>query len=1019
ILPAHLNAQAEGIKLSREQLMQEFRPITKEAFLSEKQLLPKLLPVSTELKTAERVIPTELAGGKIPAKPPTLPTTAPGNPLDDFYNSLDAGDIEAAKLKLAQIKSHLDRATAQEYLDDAIKGLQPTEKAAQIDVIKQAEPVGKMKVSQLNLKQFGLTPEQETQFIERFGIKELPVQTWDDVQKIVDTLTADDIRGLLRTEKTVSGPEMKALGQVIKTNTDEVARLSEMLKFPRLRKKTIRQIEALNNQISRAYGTISSTLTETGRTLNLSKMMLRKTFNPDYWVYVARKTAGRDISSELMTRVRELANTKNGDELTYLLSSLLAGTPDNIAITGTLAQARASIQAELRNYRNLSNKELSDLARAISADRGLPEIDKTTFLSEIKGRMGLQAREVSLTKKRLMAQEKVSREEAGIFYKARKVSGGRELPEATRQSLITAFRNGNKNEVNRILDTLKPRTFWERAMGLYRALDNPRRGLMVSQLATTMRNAISQAGIYTTRMMTDALSGVIGTVRGQSLREAFMPLSEDILSIGRRLSKEQRRQLKEILNAFPEEQERLFQVFVGDVPTRQKIVDTVNIANKSQEFFYRNLIMDAELHKWARRAGKDLAHLPPAAIPENVITDAVNEALTGTMAKRFGKGTLGGAILDIYEKAPILTTVQAFQRYLVNAYNFVYQYSPGGFLRLISPKVRAQIIAGNYEALSKAIIGTGFLAGGLGLRLSPIAGDKWYEIKIGGKTIDLRPYGPFAAYLFLGELIKAAIGYKTALSGRDITEGLLSVRPLAGTTLTLFDLVTGRLDSKNAIDRVYKSLKRGVGEWVGGFTVSFRTLVDLISAISPEESISRTTRESPLIGPTIRNIPFLGRQLPRSPRITRGEPYKTEYPVLKQLTGFRAYTKTPLEAEIDRLGLNLYPRTPNPKFSRYIAEEAGKLIDENPDLRDRVLDPDYKERSDLLKAMTIKVIYEEVREAATFRALERLIEEGMPLEEIRKLMMTGEDYELWQEQEQMQQEENPFAKYDFSKAANQ
>jgi hypothetical protein len=41
----------------------------------------------------------------------------------------------------------------------------------------------------------------------------------------------------------------------------------------------------------------------------------------------------------------------------------------------------------------------------------------------------------------------------------------------------------------------------------------------------------------------------------------------------------------------------------------------------------------------------------------------------------------------------------------------------------------------------------------MALRKQDYAGEKWYEFKIGDRTIDTRPYNPLAAYLFVGDVI--------------------------------------------------------------------------------------------------------------------------------------------------------------------------------------------------------------------------------------------------------------------------
>ena len=64
-------------------------------------------------------------------------------------------------------------------------------------------------------------------------------------------------------------------------------------------------------------------------------------------------------------------------------------------------------------------------------------------------------------------------------------------------------------------------TLWEKFKSGYLAVDNFRRGLLVTQLATAARNAISQTGRYTLGTITDGMNGVIGKITGQA--ESFTP----------------------------------------------------------------------------------------------------------------------------------------------------------------------------------------------------------------------------------------------------------------------------------------------------------------------------------------------------------------------------------------------------------------------------------------------------------------------------------------------------------------
>ena len=56
---------------------------------------------------------------------------------------------------------------------------------------------------------------------------------------------------------------------------------------------------------------------------------------------------------------------------------------------------------------------------------------------------------------------------------------------------------------------------------------------------------------------------------------------------------------------------------------------------------------------------------------------------------------------------------------------------------------------GDTSGLVKGLVGWGLFGTAMQIRDSKIAGDKWNELKVGDKTIDIYPYNPLAAYLFV------------------------------------------------------------------------------------------------------------------------------------------------------------------------------------------------------------------------------------------------------------------------------
>ncbi len=457
-------------------------------------------PIVSEVMPKERITTPEATGGKIPPeKPPAPPTTPAGaiNPLDDFYKSLDAGDIAGAEAKLNEIpktgKGWLDRQTAQDYLDDA-KALTKGEVLPSIEkpIAKEIPTAtGKPRPSQLNLKQFGLSAEDEIELAKKFPTKEIPTQTWDDVQAMVDQLSEDDIKRIIRSkEMVISGDEVKALAQTIKTNFEERNRLLEMLKFPAMKTEATKRILALDSQLNRAMEKIGITGTETGRTLNLYKMIARKTFNPDYWVLSARKSAGRDISTEVINKITELAKTKQSDELAYMMYNLKKGLSDEQVLSTTLEKTTADFYSEAKRiyYQETDKVEkLSQLRDAVREEaRALRPEDRITILSNIDGRIRAVKSERNFLLDKLMAEEMATRKPAYWLEKAREIKGSELLPE-TKQAIINAINSKDTSALNDILLELTPMTTWDKIINV---LGIPRSIMSSIDLSAPLRQGI-------------------------------------------------------------------------------------------------------------------------------------------------------------------------------------------------------------------------------------------------------------------------------------------------------------------------------------------------------------------------------------------------------------------------------------------------------------------------------------------------------------------------------------------------
>jgi len=456
---------------------------------------------------------------------------------------------------------------------------------------------------------------------------------------------------------------------------------------------------------------------------------------------------------------------------------------------------------------------------------------------------------------------------------------------------------------------LEPLTTWDKVKNVYRAVDDKRRMLMVTQIATAARNAASQGARYGADILDSGIQGVFKTVGGVPKKEAFAQFMGDWTAILNRMSPKQRANLEGVLSKYPETKAEMLSAPIHDITLGGKLSNALMYLNRTQEYFYRKMIFDSRITAWGKTIGKDPYKTNiPQHILEKASKDSMEMTFSANQEKGFGKG-----VMDAYKAIPMLTTIHPYPRFWTNAVKFLWDFNPTGYLSAAS---RARFFSKDpnavYQAASRATLGTLMLGAGLEMRNSEYAGEKWYEINVGkDRYIDARPFAPFSTYLFLGE----AISHPEKLSGKDWAEGMLSISRIAGTGLTLIDLI--RTDS---IDSTKKLLKNFAGQYLSGFTVPLQTVKDFIG-----EDKVLNTQESPLLGPAASKIPFVGEaMLNEQPSLTRGEILRREDPRLRQLTGLTIKTKTPVEKEIDKVGLQrIYPQTGDATLDRLITEQTG------------------------------------------------------------------------------------------------
>ena len=534
------------------------------------------------------------------------------------------------------------------------------------------------------------------------------------------------------------------------------------------------------------------------------------------------------------------------------------------------------------------------------------------------------------------------------------------------------------------------------ALGFWRRADNVRRGLMVSQLATAVRNFETQAGRVGLDVLQQGMDTGLRRMSGfpetRSAADALDPLLR-IFTSPRTTKKE----VDYILNAFPKEQDRLFIHYSSDILAKggavssgfgaaEKAVHIVNTANRLQEYVVRRAMFAASLDRRLSAEGKSIEDIitrnAVGEIPQPLLRSAVNDALEATFAKNYspldpGLAGVAGNFIQAVHKLPFTATLVApFPRFLVNAIKFQYEFSPFGYLRLMSGTERAAVAAGDMQAISRATIGSGLYLAAEQFRASEFAGEKWYEFKQpDGEIIDLRPFNPFAAYLFVADIRKRiAEGTMSEMSAKDIAFGITASQLRAGTGLFVLDSVLDGVAGLEPNEKGVRAIQDMAGNVLASFAVPMHMIRDFVAEFDQSMAVVRTGREGPHVGvgegpgglpavgisagPIMRDIPGLAQRLPAHQAPTRSEPTETIAPALRQFTGLSFNkAKNPGERELDRLGFtpaNILPTTGNPTADRLIAIRMGPIFEK---IMPMVVDEDWYKN---LQPATQKFVLNEV-----------------------------------------------------------
>jgi len=551
-----------------------------------------------------------------------------------------------------------------------------------------------------------------------------------------------------------------------------------------------------------------------------------------------------------------------------------------------------------------------------------------------------------------LKKNNIKLDEFSRYFGADKSDAGRTLQSlSVIQSKINKLNNvpNSERSYNSVLSSSGADEFVP-TTGRWSRSDNIRKGALTGQVATAIRNfetAIGATGMHVLSKGLDvALRSAYRTMSGGKMpaKSLSNPLTafEGFISIFRQINPKNYKLVKQqtdnILSSFPKEQDRLFLRYSSDIVSKvggkdllskgEKAVHFLNFFNRLQEFIIRRSVFQSSLDEIIRNNPKHYSNRKLSQIitdndynifRQQDLAAAVDKSLEITFAKNFNQGKGGyesfaNNFITLINKLPYTATLAIpFPRFIMNSLKFHFDYSPLGITRFFSAAEREAFAKGNTIGLSKAVLGTGLLGAAYALRHQPYAGEKWYEFKIGNRTIDFRAFNPFAAYLFVADGIKRM--QEGTLSNWDL-KGFVNVFTgiRGGTGLYLIDRFIDGVTGVNPNIDFKKEIHKIAGDTIGGFFVPLQTFQDAIGQFYPEMSVVKDASGNPIKDNILKRLP-LNNNLPPvvsstsvifdESGIPRAAPIKREDPLFRQLPPSLSFisAKNSAEKEIDRLGI--------------------------------------------------------------------------------------------------------------------
>jgi hypothetical protein len=496
-------------------------------------------------------------------------------------------------------------------------------------------------------------------------------------------------------------------------------------------------------------------------------------------------------------------------------------------------------------------------------------------------------------------------------------------------------------------------------------LDRELKALMVSQVATTVRNAYSGLAVVTFgaaseaiesslyrmgktayelgsgKPLTGSFTGGLKGVYDDAVRTAFYlgqnNLSSDVA--------------ERLLASSPTLRGRILRTVGENEATElSKVAQIANTLNVAQDAFFRKAIFTASVEKQLSRVGINMYDVIETGknIPLDVLKNATDEALTATFSKMPTQGVMFHGVKFIEALGPVGSTVIPFPRFMANAMTWTYKHSPMGIFSgaVDIAKGSSMLRAGNEEGqrylmqglenTSKGAVGTAAIYAAYKYRQEN-QDTNWYDVKNpDGSTVDARALFPAAPFLAMGDyLVKFEKARTDEFKTKEFLEAMTGFKVPAGTTSWLGDKFAESLSNMqtgegSADTKVATFFGEWAGQYLGRALIPLQQVSDLIAAVDRDEALPRDAYQIPAgeegfvssaSAQLQKNVPFLKQDLPVYQPATRTEAAFNDAGPLKMFTGIRVkVAPRPLEEEIIKL------KIPNNKI---FTSTGDKIVDAN------------------------------------------------------------------------------------------